>query len=110
MAKPTRTPNKAELFLSERIKSTREACGLTHYALGREINAKTQQIDSYERGGFVPLPIIEKLGHAFGNPVGKKIIRRISFLRKLEIEKGEEQPDLIDWYDEAFPLNPELDD
>ena len=97
-------PNQASLFLGERIKQCRLACNMTPLELGKAINMKMQHIDSYEKGGFVPLPIIEKLATAFGDPVQKKIIRRISFLRKLEQEGKGEQPELQDWYNLAFPV------
>lgn len=83
---------------------------MTPLQLGKAINMKMQHIDGYEKGGFVPLPIIEKLATAFGNPVEKKIIRRISFLRKLEQEGKGEQPELQDWYDLALPIPNDEDD
>ena len=94
--------NSAKL-LGERLEQYRKLKGMTSYALGRQINIKEQQILKYEKGGLVPLRTLEQLADALHVGVEKKIIRRISFLRKLEDEKGEVQPDLSYYYNEIFP-------
>ena len=73
--------------------------------LGRKINQTEQQIVKYESGSvLVPLPIVEKIANALDEPITKKIIRKISTLRKLEVEKKTEMADeLIDLYNQAFP-------
>lgn len=93
---------EAERVLSEHILETRQKCQITRRDLAQQIGEKEQAITKYETGGFVPLPSIEALGEAFGAPVEKKLIRRISFLRKLEKEKGEEQLELISLYRSLF--------
>lgn len=98
----TRKIFEAEQVLSEHICAIRQECQLSRRELAQRINEKEQAITRYETGGFVPLPSLEALGEAFGRPVQKKIIRRISFLRKLEKEKGEEQRELISLYQSLF--------
>lgn len=95
-------PFAAELVLGQRIEDARKAVGLTRREMGRKIRETEQQIAKYESGGFVPLPKIEAIGEVVGDPVQKRIIRRISNLRKLEIEKGIEQHELSDIYAELF--------
>ena len=70
--------------------------------LGKKINKTKQQIEKYEKGDFVPLPIIEKIAVALDAPIKKKIIRKISNLRKIEIETQQTQEELIDWYNEIL--------
>ena len=93
----------AAKLLGQKLEQYRKEKGMTSYALGRAINVKEQQILKYEKGGLVPLRILEQLAEELHEGAQKKIIRRISFLRKLEDEKGEEQPELKDWYTEIFP-------
>ncbi len=100
-----RMPNKAELLLGKNIKRLRIASGMTRLQLGRKINKKEQEIAKYESGEFVPLSAIEDIGEAFDITVQKRLIRRISSLRKLEIKTKIEQEGLLDLYNEAFPEN-----
>lgn len=93
---------EAEQVLSAHICTIRQELQLSRRELAQLMGEKEQAITKYETGGFVPLPSIEALGEAFGRPVEKKIIRRISFLRKLEKEKGEEQRELISLYQSLF--------
>lgn len=93
----------AEILLGQLIAQARTRKGMTKRDLARLIREKEQQITKYESGGFVPLPQIEAIAEALGEPVQKKIIRRISFLRKLEKETGTEQEELSSLYREAFP-------
>ena len=95
-------PFAAEILLGQCIEQARLKCGLTRRELARAINEKEQQVVKYESGGFVPLPQIEAITEALGDPVQKKYIRRISFLRKLEKETGTEQVELFDLYREVF--------
>ena len=101
--KPQQDYSNAAKILGMKIEAYRKAKGLTPYALGRAINVKEQQIIKYEKGALVPLRTLEKIADALHEGAQKKIIRRISFLRKLEDETGEEQPELKDWYSEIFP-------
>lgn len=93
---------EAERILGEHIFEIRQQCQLSRRELALRIGEKEQAITKYEGGGFVPLPSIEALGEAFNKPVEKKTIRRISFLRKLEKEKGIEQLELIPLYQSLF--------
>lgn len=95
-------PFTAELVLGQRIEAARKACGLSRRELARIIRETEQQIAKYEAGAFVPLPKIEAIGEAVGDRVEKRTIRRISNLRKLEMEKGAEQHELCDLYAELF--------
>ncbi len=93
----------AARLLGQKLEQYRKAKGLTSYALGRAINVKEQQILKYEKGGLVPLRILEQLADELHEGAQKKIIRRISFLRKLQDETGEEQHELKEYYNEIFP-------
>lgn len=93
----------AEALLGRCIEQARTVRGLSRRDLGKRINETEQQIAKYENGGFVPLPIIEAIGDALDAPVQKKLIRRISFLRKLEKEADrEQQEELSALYREIF--------
>jgi transcriptional regulator with XRE-family HTH domain len=91
-------------ILGKNIERLRLSRDVTRKKLGRSINKNEQQIAKYEKGEFVPLPVIEAIGKALDEPVPKKIIRRISFVRKLEAEQNAEHDDeLIKLYNEAMP-------
>lgn len=94
----------SSIILGRNIQRTRMAKDMTRMQLARKINKKEQDITRYETGNFVPLPTLEKIGIAFDEPIAKKIIRRISFVRKLETEQQAEYDDeLTDLYNEALP-------
>lgn len=93
-----RKPFAAELVLAKRIEAARTEAGISRREMARILREPEQQIVKYESGGFVPLPKIEAIGEALGEPVTKRTIRRISNLRKLEMEKGIEQHELSDLY------------
>jgi len=95
-------PNKAEILLGKKIEKMRLRRGMSPLQLGREINQKEQQIKKYENGEFVPLPVLEEIASVLDVPIQKKLIRRISFLRKLEMETKIEQEDLVDLYNEVM--------
>lgn len=100
--------SKSQIILGRNIERLRLKKEITRMQLGRKINKTLQQIERYERGDFVPLPIMESIGLALGEPVQKKIIRRISFLRKLETEEAiDQEEELIELYNEAFPEDEE---
>ncbi len=98
-----RTSNLAEITLGKNLARLRQSQDITRLQLGRMVNKKEQEIEKYEKGEFVPLPVLEDIAKALGEPIPKKIIRRISFLRKLEMETGIEQEELADLYNEALP-------
>ncbi len=93
----------ANIVLGRRIKATRLLLGLSHMDLGRKINKTGNQISKYEAGDLVPIDILEKIGEALNFPIQKKIIRRIVFARKLEIEEGVDTQDtLSEYYENLF--------
>jgi transcriptional regulator with XRE-family HTH domain len=98
-------PNKAERILGKKIERLRLMKQVSRMQLGRKINETEQQIAKYESGEFIPLTVLEAIAEALGEPIQKKYIRRISFLRKLEIETQIEQEELSDLYQEILPDN-----
>lgn len=96
---------KPNLILGKRIELIRTAKNMTRMQLGSIINQTLQQVQRYECGAaLVSLPVLEKIASAFDEPVAKKIIRRISIVRKLEVERKTEMSDeLIDLYNQALP-------
>lgn len=105
-----RIGKSAERMLGQLIEQKRRACGLSQMDLGRRINQKQQQIVKYEAGEFVPLPVLEAICAALDTTAPKRLIRRISFLRKLEMETETEQAELIPLYHEIFSSDSSLDD
>lgn len=99
---PERIGKAAEIVLGKAIERTRLMQQMSQLALGRKTNQKQQQIAKYEAGEFVPLPVLEAIGEALSCPIPKRVIRRISFLRKLEIETEIEQEELIPLYETLF--------
>lgn len=94
---------QTEHYLGQLLQAARKAQGLTPKQLGHAVNVTLQQITRYEEGAFIPLPLIENLTGALGQRAPKKLIRRISFLRKLEAEKKQDHAqELCDLYDEVF--------
>lgn len=96
-------PNNAERMLGKKIERLRLVKQMSRMQLGRKINETEQQIAKYETGEFVPLTVLEAIASALGEPIQKKYIRRISFLRKLEIETQVEQEELAGLYSEILP-------
>lgn len=96
---------KSNVVLGRNIERLRLLKEMSRMQVGRKVNQKEQQIVRYERGGaLVPLPVLERIAEALGEPIAKKIIRRISSVRKLEVEKNTKMDDeLIDLYNEAVP-------
>lgn len=96
----------ASIFLGKAIARARQAKGLTRIQLGKMVNEKEQDLHKYERGVFMPLPLIERIGEALDAVVEKKIIRRISNIRKRDGRGAADQSELISYYDLAFPEVP----
>lgn len=105
-----RVPSKSEVILGKNIENMRLAKNMTRKQLGKAINQLEQKVKSYERGGFVPLPVIEDIGDAFNERVPKKIIRKISIFRKNEIAHNTVHDELCDLYDEAFEMEEDEDE
>lgn len=102
-----RNIKKSDLVLGKSIEKLRMLKDVSRRQLGRIINKNEQKIQKYETGqDFVPLPIMEKIAIALDQPVNKKIIRRISFIRKTEFEENVQLDDeLILLYEEAFHID-----
>lgn len=103
MKKAKRTPFEHEIVLGKNIWRLRDHLGLGPRDIGKKLRMTEKQYLQLERGALVPLPKLEIIGKALGHPVQKRDIRRISFLRKLEMETSMEQVGLIDIYNEIFP-------
>ncbi|MBT4922088.1 MAG: helix-turn-helix transcriptional regulator [Rickettsiales bacterium] len=101
----TKKIKKSNIVLGNKIARLRLIKNMTCMQLGRKVNQNKQQIERYECGGAViPLPVLEKIACALDEPIAKKIIRKISSFRKLEVvEKSEREEELIDLYNQAFP-------
>ncbi len=98
------TPNDAEMMLATMIIEQRMRMGLSRMQLAKKLKVTEAQIGKYETGSLVPLGKIEELGLIFGERVEKRVIRRISFLRKLERDIRVEQTELSEIYQELFPV------
>lgn len=109
MKKVKRTPFEHEIVLGKNIWRWRDHLGLGPRVLGKKLKMTEKQYLQLEMGALVPLPKLEIIGKILGNPVQKRDIRRISFLRKLEKETGVEQVGLVEIYNEILP-HPELED
>lgn len=95
------------MSLGEKLESYRKNRGLSRLQLGKIVNQTEQQIGRFEAGAFVPMAMLDKLGKALDNRIEKRLIRRISKYRDIELADGIDAPELSDLYEEAFP---ELDD
>ena len=98
-----RPPTRAEIALGKTIERIRTAKGLTRKQLGKKICEMEQQVAKYEKGALVPLAKLDTIGKKLDEEIPKKIIRRISTLRKIEFEKKIEQEELIEIYSALFP-------
>jgi transcriptional regulator with XRE-family HTH domain len=96
-------PTKAEILLGKEIEKLRRQRDLTRMQLGKIVNQKEQQIAKYETGGaLVPMSMLESIADALDAPIQKKVIRRISLLRKIEIDTETEQTELLEIYSTLF--------
>lgn len=94
---------KSDIFLGRQFSEKRRMSDLTRIQLAKKINVVESQITKYETGAFISLPRIELLANALGEPVIKKVIRKISFVRKTEKEKKVNLDDeLIELYSQIF--------
>lgn len=110
MRRVKRTPFEHEIVLGKNIWRLRDSLGLGPRDIGKKLKMTEKQYLQLERGALVPLPKLEIIGKILGHPVQKRDIRRISFLRKLEMETQIEQVDLIGIYNEIFPHPEEVED
>ena len=104
MAKLRNTPSKkSDIFLGHLMAEKRRMCDMSKLEVAKKIKVIESQISKFEMGGFISLPNIEKLAEAYGEPVIKKIIRKISFIRKTEKENNVNLDDeLIEQYSKIF--------
>lgn len=94
--------HKAELLLGKNIERLRLSKKISRMQIGKKINATEQQVAKYESGEFVPLTVLEAIAEILDMPIQKRVIRRISFLRKLEKETKIEQEELLELYNAIF--------
>jgi len=111
MAKRGKIIRESSALLGKNIERLRLYKDISRKKVGRVINKNEQQVARYEAGDFIPLPVIEDIGKALGEPVAKKIIRRISFTRKLETDKNIRlEEELCELYNQAFGEIDETDE
>ncbi len=91
-----------DTILGKTLQTLRESKGVTRLTLAGIINETEQQIAKFEKGAMVPLTTLEAIAETLGEALPKRIIRRISFLRKLGQEKGVIQPELVQIYETLF--------
>lgn len=102
MKKRVRTPTLAEEVLGKELAKLRRIKAVNARDLARTIRETEQQIRRYEAGAFIPLPVLEALTEALGEPIQKRDIRRMSNLRKLEMEGNDVMDELVALYQELF--------
>ena len=97
---------KSNIALGKNIERLRLIKNMSSMQLGRNINQTRQKILRYECGAaLVSLSMLENIACALGEPIPKRIIRKMSIVRKLEVENDTEMADeLIALYDQALPV------
>lgn len=96
---------KTDAFLGQKIQALRQAKEKTLKDVAYEVNVTRQQVEKMEAGiAFVALPMMEQIAEALGEPIPKRIIRRISNLRKIGVETEEQEEELMALYAEAFSI------
>ncbi len=93
---------KAEIFLGKKIAEFRISKNIQRIEIAKKIRQTERQIEKYENGEFIPIPVLESIMEAMGEPIQKRLIRQISNLRKLEKETKIEQDELISLYQQIF--------
>ena len=81
-----------QIVLGEKLQHLRLKKAMSCKELGRSVKVTEQQIALYESGGFVPLAMLERLAETLGEPIEKKVIRRISAMRHqiIDTQQGHE--------------------
>lgn len=98
-----RPSSKSDVVLGKKMEARRLQLGMTRPQLAKKINETFQQIERYEQGyDRIPMSMLEDIALALLSPVPKKLIRRIVFVRKLEIEQETELEELIELYQSVF--------
>lgn len=100
--KKKRPATDAQIRLGELLHKLREHKNVSRKELGKMVKVTEQQIAKYEAGAFVPMAMLENLSTSLGEQIPKKLIRRISALRKIELQEEEEIAELIEVYEEAL--------
>jgi transcriptional regulator with XRE-family HTH domain len=95
-------PSAADKWLGKRIEQARIKAALTQLQLGRKVNVFVQQIDKYEKGARIPIALLQEILEAVNYDIPKKLLRKISNSRKLEIETKTIRDDLLEFYKEIF--------
>lgn len=104
MARRKNNIRESSALLGRNIQKMRIAKDISRKQIAKSINKTENQLALYESGDFISLPMIEAIAEALGEPVEKKIIRRISFVRKLEAEQNTHlEEELCELYNAAFP-------
>lgn len=104
MAKKHKIIRESSAQLGQNMQRMRVAKDISRKGLAKIIKKSEQQIAKYESGEFVPLPVMEDIAKAMDEQIPKKIIRRISFIRKSETEQGTHfEEELTELYNAAFP-------
>jgi transcriptional regulator with XRE-family HTH domain len=97
-----KTPTKADKLLGKKIEELRKKKVVSLPQLGKKVNEPYQQIERYEKGVRLAVDKLEAIAEALGEPIPKRIIRRIVFARKLEAETNIEQEELLALYESLF--------
>lgn len=100
-----RTPTKFsedQITLGATLEQLRLKKAISRKELGRSVKVTEQQIALYESGGFVPITMLERIAETLGEPIEKKVIRRISALRHKIIGKAEGHEELGALYATLF--------
>ena len=101
-------PSSSAVWLGKRLERIRTLRGVGRREVAKLLKETEKKIVSMERGAFISLPRLELLGEFYGQPVDKKIIRKISNARKLEQEHDTSfDEELRALYEEAFQLDEE---
>ncbi len=95
-------PSKADQWLGKRLEQARIKAAMSQMQLGRKVNVFQQQIDKYEKGARVPIALLQEILEALNYDIPKKLLRKISNSRKLEIETKTIRDDLLEFYQEIF--------
>ena len=101
-----RNYKKSNIVLGKNIERLRLIKNMSSMQLGRKVKQTRQKIIKYECGAtLVRLAMLENIACALDEPIPKKIIRKISIVRKLEVENDTEMADeLIALYNQALPV------
>ena len=100
--------SKAQFLLGKKIESYRKYQGLGRAQLGKIVNETEQQIGRFEAGSFVPIATLDRIAKALDNRIEKRTLRRIQKYRDIELHEKADQPELLGFYEEAFPELPEF--